>query len=78
MKSKRFVGVVMCGIVLSVAVETVQAATIRYRQTGDWTLTAPTNTGPGWQNVSEVPTIADVGRINWGGGTGTVTTTEEI
>lgn len=74
MKSERFVGVVMCGIMLGVAVDTAQGATIRYRQTGDWTLTAPTNTGPGWQNVSEMPGINDTGRVNWGGNTVTVTT----
>jgi hypothetical protein len=78
MKNEQFVGVVMCGIVLGMAADAVQGATIRYRQTGDWTLTAPTNTGPGWQNVSEMPTTADLGRINWGGSTVTVTTTVQI
>lgn len=55
-----------------------QAATIRYRESGDWTQTAPLNTGPGWQNVSSVPTTADLGRINWGTNTVTLTTTETI
>jgi hypothetical protein len=54
------------------------AATIRYRESGDWTQTAPLNTGPGWQNVSAVPTTGDIGRINWGDNTVTVTTIETI
>jgi hypothetical protein len=53
-------------------------ATIRYRQSGDWTQTAPLNDQPGWQNVSSVPTTADLGRINWGNNTVSVTTTETI
>ncbi len=53
-------------------------ATIRYRQSGDWTQTAPLNDQPGWQNVSSVPTTADLGRINWGNNTVTLTTTETI
>lgn len=53
-------------------------ATIRYRQSGDWTQTAPLNDQPGWQNVASVPTIADLGRINWGNNTVTLTTTETI
>ena len=53
-------------------------ATIRYRQSGDWTQTAPLNDQPGWQNVSSVPTTADLGRINWGNNTVTLTTAETI
>ena len=56
----------------------VQGADIRYRQTGDWTQTAPLDNQPGWRNVSSVPTTDDLGIINWGGNTVTLTTTETI
>lgn len=74
MKNLKITGLLMTGMLVGIA----QGATIRYRQTGDWTLTAPSNTGPGWQNVSAVPTTADLGRINWGGSTVTLSTTEQI
>jgi hypothetical protein len=74
MKNLEITGLLMCGMLAGMA----QGATIRYRQTGDWTLTAPANTGPGWQNASAVPTTADLGRINWGGNTVTVSTTAQI
>jgi hypothetical protein len=55
-----------------------QGADIRYRQSGDWTETAPLDNQPGWRLVSSVPTTADMGVINWGGNTVTLTTTESI
>ncbi|HSP41801.1 MAG TPA: PEP-CTERM sorting domain-containing protein [Luteolibacter sp.] len=70
MKTRLITGLLACGILAGIT----QGATIRYRQSGDWSATAPANTGPGWQNVSEVPGINDTGRINWGGNTVTVTT----
>lgn len=78
MKRNRLTDLVMCGMVLGLVAATAPGATIRYRQSGDWTLTAPEDVGPGWQNVSAVPTVADLGRINWGNNTVTVTTTETI
>jgi len=67
-----------CALVAAMMAGAVQGATIRYRQSGDWTQTAPFDTGPGWQNVASVPTTADLGIVNWGGNTVTVTTTESI
>ncbi len=68
----------MCGLAFGLVAESASGATIRYRQSGDWNLTAPDNTGPGWQNVAEVPGVGDLGRINWGDNTVTVTTPESI
>jgi hypothetical protein len=74
MKQNQMTGIVLCGLLAGIA----QGATIRYRESGDWTLTAPLNTGSGWQSVSAVPTNGDLGRINWANNTVTVTTTETI
>ncbi len=68
----------MCALLGVLVVGPALGATIRYRQSGDWTETAPDNNKPGWQNVSSVPTTADLGRINWGNNTVTLTTTETI
>lgn len=79
MKNLNSIWYVTLGAVVVVMTGSLSmAATIRYRQSGDWTQTAPLNTGPGWQNVSAVPTTADEGRINWGDNTVTVTTSETI
>lgn len=70
---------ILVGVLLGVMIaSSAPGATIRYRQSGDWTQTAPLNDQPGWQNVSSVPTTADLGRLNWGNNTVTVTTTETI
>jgi hypothetical protein len=68
----------VCALLGVMVAGVAQAATIRYRQSGDWTQTAPLNDQPGWQNVSSVPTTADLGRFNWGNNTVTLTTTETI
>jgi hypothetical protein len=70
--------ILVCALLGVMVAGQAMAATIRYRQSGDWTLTAPSNNTPGWQNVSSVPTTADLGRINWGNNTVTLTTTETI
>jgi hypothetical protein len=70
--------ILMCALLGVMIAGPAPGATIRYRQSGDWTQTAPLNDQPGWQNVSAVPTPADLGRINWGNNTVTLTTTETI
>jgi len=70
--------ILVCALLGVMIAGPAQGATIRYRQSGDWTQTAPLNDQPGWQNVSSVPTTADLGRINWGNNTVTLTTTETI
>jgi hypothetical protein len=68
----------LSGLVISSLLAGVtQGANIRYRQSGDWTQTAPLNTGSGWQSVSAQPGLSDEARINWGGNTVTVTTTTD-
>jgi hypothetical protein len=74
MKTTALTGLLLFSMMAGIA----HGATIRYRQSGDWTQTAPDNTGPGWQNVSDVPGVGDLGRINWGDNTVTVTTNETI
>jgi hypothetical protein len=69
---------IVCALAGVMAAGVAQGLDIRYRETGDWSLTAPLNTGPGWQNATNVPTTADMGVINWGGNTVTLTTTESI
>lgn len=75
MNSRIFSGIALGAILVTTA---SNAATIRYRQSGNWTETAPANDQPGWQNVSTPPGVADVGRINWGNNTVTLTTNESI
>lgn len=74
MREATWTGVLAGLMVAGVA----SADTIRYRQSGDWTQTAPLNDQPGWQNVATVPGEDDLGRINWGNNTVTLTTTETI
>lgn len=74
MKTKQITGLVLVSMLAGIA----QGATIRYRQSGDWTATAPSDDQPGWQNVSELPGVGDLGRINWADNTVTVTTEESI
>lgn len=74
MRTKIITGLALGCMLVGIA----DAADIRFRQSGNWTNTAPANTGPGWQNLSAVPTTADMGIINWGGNTVTVSTTETI
>lgn len=68
----------VCVLACLMVAGAAQADTIRYRQSGDWTDTAPLNDQPGWQNVSSVPGEGDLGRINWGNNTVTLTTVESI
>nr|MCU0780947.1 hypothetical protein [Akkermansiaceae bacterium] len=74
MKSNRFTGALFCGLLAGVMLPPAQGVTIRYRESGNWTQTAPENAGPGWQNVAAVPTTADLGRLNWGGWVGNTVT----
>lgn len=85
MKSERLVGVVMCGILLGVAVNAVQGATLRYRESGDWQNLNTDGSSVGWSDNANVnlpwnsmPTTADLGRINYNDNTVTVTTTETL
>lgn len=75
MNIRLFTGMALGAILASTVAD---AAIIRYRQSGNWTETAPLDTGPGWQNVSAVPGVGDLGRLNWGNNTVTVTTVEQI
>lgn len=75
------IGVMLCGFLAGMVPPLAHSATIRYRESSNWTQTAPDNIGPGWQNVPEVPTTADLGRLNWGGSVGntvTLNTEQEI
>lgn len=69
MKTRQITGLVLISMLAGIA----QGATIRYRQSGDWTATAPSDDQPGWQNVSAPPGVGDLGRINWADNTVTVT-----
>lgn len=57
------------------------AATIRYQESGDYSDTVAV-TGHGWQagggGPGGLPGVADLGRLNWGNNTVTLTTTETI
>lgn len=60
---------------LCATMASVDAADIRYQQSGNWTQqTAPGNIGVGWQGTT-LPGSADTARINWGGNTVIVNTT---
>jgi len=79
MKRLQLTTLMALAVAGSTLIETqAEADTIRYRQSGDWTATAPLDSGPGWQNQSAVPGLDDLGRLNWGNNTVTVTTVEQI
>ena len=56
----------------------VQGATIRYKASGDWaTVTNDTADAYGWRSLA-LPGNGDLGRINWGGNTVTLTDARSI
>ena len=67
-------GIMMAGL--------AQGATIRYQASGNWTDTVASTGSYGWQSggggPGGLPGTADLGRINWGNNTVTLTTTETI
>ena len=67
-------GIMMAGL--------AQGATIRYQASGNWTDTVASTGSYGWQagggGPGGLPGAADLGRINWGNNTVTLTTTETI
>ena len=78
-------GLGVCALTGVLMTDTAQGAILRYRLSGDWAIVAD-GTGPGWgvnPNNSgapgtSLPLAADVGRINWGNNTVTVTTTASV
>lgn len=81
---RTFVVSAMAVVVLAVSVmaDQANAAVLRYRASGDWSLVTD-GASPGWgpnpNGVgSNVPTSSDDARINFGGNTVTVTTSDAV
>ncbi|VGO12811.1 hypothetical protein PDESU_01365 [Pontiella desulfatans] len=75
MKRKIITGLAVAGMVVLCA----DAATIRYKQSGNWTFTTnDTANAYGWQLPGTLPTSADTVRANWGGNTIVLDSTQTV
>lgn len=74
--------ILVCSLLGIMMAAQAQGATIRYQASGNWTDTVAGTGSYGWQagggGSGGLPGNADLGRINWGNNTVTLTTTETI